>query len=428
MLDFLSQFCYTFIDPLFATFVCGWNEFIFLIAGVAASVVSFFFPFPDDSPPPTSSHNPRVPSAYHRRRRTSHLKLRIFLAVSISLIAILFSSYVFYCNQNYSVIPNISFFSDSYSDIRKAIIEPTRKKSKNIKITPIYDTAAEEQHLAGSSDDNSSFKVCGVSVPPGTVLHVGETVYLYVTWFPDSSTPVDSDTEQVVAFPYSEDSLYSYNTDSVQIACCPLIGTTTCSFSDGQEITYNQVYSYDKDYPVIVSLVEFYSKKVVQVRIGTIGESLSFSNLVPGTYFYLTESKNFQSLPSTFLFQLSSEASEENSSVNFSAPLVSDSFDTLAFSDFKVQVRNLDNVPLSNTDFHYCIASDSEDPNACDRVYHAKTDENGFLQFYPSSDVISISCIFHLINNYHVYLFSSDFSQFYPINVSGDIGIAIVPS
>ena len=100
MLDFLSQFCYTFIDPLFATFVCGWNEFIFLIAGVAASVVSFFFPFPDDSPPPPSSHNPRVPSAYHRRRRTSHLKLRIFLAVSISLIAILFSSYVFYFNQN----------------------------------------------------------------------------------------------------------------------------------------------------------------------------------------------------------------------------------------------------------------------------------------------------------------------------------------
>ena len=147
-----------------------------------------------------------------------------------------------------------------------------------------------------------------------------------------------------------------------------------------------------------------------------------------GTYFYLTESKNFQSRPSTFLFQLSPETSEENSSVDFSAPLVSESFDTLAFSDFKVQVRNLDNVPLSNTDFRYCIASDSEDPNACDRVYHAKTDENGFLQLYSDSDVISTSCTFHLINNYYMYLFSSDFSQFYPINVSGDIGIAIVPS
>lgn len=427
MLDFLSQFCYTSIDPLFATFVCGWNEFIFLIAGVAASVVSFFFPFPDDSPPPPSSHNHRVPSAYHRRRRTSHLKLRIFLAVSIFLIAILFSSYVFYCNQNYSVIPNISFFSDTYSDIRKAIIEPTRKKSKNIKIIPIYDDAAEEQHLAGTSDDNSSFKVYGVSVPPGTVLHVGETVYLYVTWFPDSSAPIDLDTEQIT-FPYSEDSLYSYNTDSVQITCRPLIGTTTCGFSGGQEYTYNQVYSYNKDYPVIVSLVEFYSKKVVQVQIGTIGESLSFSNLVPGTYFYITESENFQSLPSTFLFQLSPEASEENSIADFTASLVSESFDALTFSDFKVQVRNLDNVPLSNTDFHYCIASDSEDPNACNWIYHAKTDENGFLQFRLSSGVISTSCTFHLISNYYMYLFSSDFSQFYPINVSGDIGIAIVPS
>ena len=426
MLDFLALFCLHYLDPIFATFIYNWNWFICVACGTVISIVPFIFMFFDSSKEASTSDSTTNSKLQHLSFRSCILLS--FLAITLS---IMFSAYVYYCNQNYAEIPNITYYSVDYLSAIGSIDATTQQKARNFTIKPIFDASAEAKISEGTSDTASSnnFKVYGISVPPKTVLNVNSTIYLYVTWSSNSQiVPIsDSDAPSYTG----RNALYRAYTNSVQITCNPIIGTRTSNFSDGSSSVTELLYFYPQNEPLTVLLVDAASQKTVQAYVCNLGEEINFSNLPYSTYYYVILSDHFQPYVSDFLFELTSDSSAEYASASFRSDLIMNNYDSMIFSDFRVQVRNYEGSSVPGASFYYCIASDAEDARQSPNSYSAITNEVGLL--LDSYDITQsfntiITCDFHLVNGFSIYLLCPDNSESYPVIVSGDIGIATVPS
>lgn len=362
MLTLLHSFLENCIDPHFAELVYSWNEFAVGLIGGIATIISYYFPAGSDS---------------KRNTRIAAVVLFLFLTLT---------GYTYYCNQTYIRLPTVTYMADSYETVRQKLSDI----SPRLKI----DSDSKGQYQNDPNLSSSCFRVLFMSPAPGTFQKKDTPVTLYLTWSDkiydtESSMPSglfsNQQLENIPTFHANQFTLYTHAMGALLLTHMenPLFGY---SYLGADQIGRA---------PVTVSLFEYGSKQCIQSFQVSLGDSVTFSNLPSGTYYYTAVADGYRSVISDHPFHL--DASLEQLSDPCEWGLSMEPISSNYSPEAKIQLVDAQNQPLANVSAE--LRLDMQDGSLID-FYNSQpvcTDENGtvmmtyFINSVPVSYPLTVS-------------------------------------
>lgn len=356
MLTLLYSFLERCIDPHFAELVYNWNELAVGIIGGITTIFSYYFPAGSDS-----------------KRNTR-------LAAVVLVLFLMLTGYTYYCNQTYIRLPTVNYMIDSYDTVHQKLpdVSPRLKISSN----------SERQYQHDPDLSSSCFRVLFMSPAPGTFQKKEAPLTLYLTWSDkiydtESSMPSglfsNQQLENMPTFHANQFTLYTH-----------AMGALLLTHMENPLFDYSYLGADKSNQTsVTISLFNYETKQRVQSFQISLGDSVTFSDLPSGTYYYTAVADGYRSVISDHPFHLdaSSEQLSDTCAWGVSMEPISSDYSL----ESKVRLVDAQNQPLANVSAELCL--DMQDGSLID-FYDSqpvRTDENGTVMMTYSINSVSVS-------------------------------------
>lgn len=356
MLTLLHSFLESYIDPYFAEIVYNWNELVLSIIGGVSTIVSYYFPVNSNS-----KHN-------------THFAAVVFL------LFLTVTGYTYYCNQTYTRLPTVTYMADSYETVRQKL----PYSSLRLKI----DSNSQKQYQNDPNLSSSCFRVLFMSPAPGTFQKKDTPVTLYLTWS-DKIYDTEFSTPSGLFSNQQLENMPTFHANQFTL-CTHAMGALLLSHMESPLFNYSYLGADQVGrVSVTISLFNYESKQCVQSFQISLGDSVTFSDLPSGTYYYTAVADGYRSVISDHPFHLDASLDQLSDPCTWGLNMEPISSDYSPES--KVRLVDAQNQPLANVSAE--LRLDMQDGSLIDfydslPVY---TDENGIAMMAYSINSIPAS-------------------------------------
>ncbi len=414
MLDFLKTLWLQYTHYPLASFFYIYNNEICNFATFAVTVVTFFFPLPSICISSFKRGDAKRHGHPPRRAPCSSFASSFLPRTVFAFIAFLIMSAISLCMsmliKNYRLIPSVDLYSHNYS----SVIE----KLEDLSVQYIYDDS-QGAHISDKlPSDDSSYRICGISPSSDQLVPVGSTVCVYLTHDQGISSPIKLDLHaEEIYFDSDTAQRTAYKSNHLRLTC-PFAGAI--SFSDSDSYFYWGASPIETTY-FSASLLDAETHKIIQCKLGTLGGSVDFWGIPDGAYYYVIEPAYGSTITSSEIFQIDSLLAKYDAPI-LDAKVIS--YPTFDYSfPFQVQVRDEQNQPVPDEMFRFRMVCEQN----VSAAYNLITDHYSYL-CRTAGALLCDSCSFRLYPGFQMEISRKGSNQWYPVVISGNLGIAVIPS
>ena len=349
-----------------------------------------------------------------------------FIIVAILLLSCLVSGYIIHVNRTYTRVPDVNFGQHSLSIVQEQlVVEGLYVNDEDI----VLDAKAQKRQA--EEDLNSYYyKVTEITPEIGAFIRKGEHVILHLTWknvFNSASVELP-ETSDFVAKEYYGDvktqSLYPFNANSFKLFTSEAAGKMVSEYIDDHWFGVHPL----TDHAFTASLINYKTGEIIQVKEGIVGDTVEFTEIPDGIYYYLVESEGYQQAVPSSPFLLEYDPSKPLSILPWSVELIAEG--STSSEAMSVTIMDTQGAPIPNAEVEIRAVSNDDMLPSSFSYYTVMTDEAGRIcQRYWINDVEHIdSAMLQAFDGYSWEMRLVGQKEFIPIDYSYDVGICVIPT